>query len=304
MIDGVGGEPVALRGIGADVGQEARVDGRDDAVAPEAHADLVVLVAVVAGRHQVLAARLHPLHGTAEAMRGRGGDDLLDVDRALGPEAAAHVGQHHADLFAGQSQHGGDGVAQAVEVLVGGADDQGAGLGIGIGQRPARLETHAGESRMAEALVDDEVRARQALLDVAVGPAGREGHVVGPPLVHARGRGHGGLRRHQRRQRLVVHGDQLQRVGQPGGIVGDHHGHGLADVADDSAREDLLGERAALVRAAVRGGDGGSDVGQVRARPHRDDAGSGQRGVPVHARRCARAPRGSAPRRDAAGRGA
>ncbi len=68
---------------------------------------------------------------------------------------------------------------------------------------------------MAETLVDDEICAGQALLDVAIGSASRQRHVVGPPIVHARPRGHRGLRRHQRGQRLVVHGDQLHGVGQP-----------------------------------------------------------------------------------------
>ena len=113
---------------------------------------------------------------------------------------------------------------------------------------------------MAETLVDHQVCAGEARLGVAIGSRESRARRCRATLVHARRRSHRGLGRHQRGQRLVVHGDELQGVGQPGGIVGDRDGYGLAHVADDPAGQDLLGERPALVGTPVRRGDGRRDA--------------------------------------------
>ena len=85
----------------------------------------------------------------------------------------------------------------------------------------------------------------------------------GQSVVKARGRGQRRLGRHQRGERLVVHGDALERVGQAIGVVGDDHGHRLAHVADEVAGEDGGRERAALVRPFGPGQDRARRLGQV-----------------------------------------
>ena len=120
MVHGVRGEAVALRGVRADVGDERRVDGDDGAVVLEADAHLVLLLAIVAHRGEVLPPALHPFHRTREAACRERHEDLLGIDRALRPEAAADVRHEHgkaAQLFATDALDRRDDVAQAVRAL-------------------------------------------------------------------------------------------------------------------------------------------------------------------------------------------
>ena len=101
MVHRVGSEAVALRRVGADVGDEGGLQRHDAAVARQPQARLVRLIAVVAERHEVLAPPLDPLHRTAEAERGGGDEDLVGIDITLGSEAAADVGHADADRLRG-----------------------------------------------------------------------------------------------------------------------------------------------------------------------------------------------------------
>jgi hypothetical protein len=98
-----------------------------------------------------------------------------------------------------------------------------------------------------------------------------------PVRVQSRLGGQRLFRRDEGGQRLVVDGDALDRIGQAIGIVGHHHRHALADVADDVAREDTSREGAALVRALGAGQDGPRRLGQIGGAPRRDDTGQGPR---------------------------
>jgi len=107
MVDRVGRHRAAERGIGAVVTREDRLDRRDRAVAPQADARGVDLVAVTGGREEVLAPRLDPLHGAAQPPSQRRDQHFLGVDVALDAEAAANVGRDHADRGLGEIQRGG-----------------------------------------------------------------------------------------------------------------------------------------------------------------------------------------------------
>ena len=106
-----------MRGVRADVGDERRVDGDDGAVVLEADAHLVLLLAIVAHRGEVLPPALHPFHRTREAACRERHEDLLGIDRALRPEAAADVRHEHAHLLDRQTEGRRDDVAQAVRAL-------------------------------------------------------------------------------------------------------------------------------------------------------------------------------------------
>ena len=121
---------------------------------------LVDLVAVVAAGDEILAAPGDPLHRPARLERRRGDQHLLGIDRALGAEAAADVGHHHADLLRGQLEDGGQRIAQRVGVLRGGPDGQRARVRVVIGQRSARLDEGAGDARVPDLLADDDVALR------------------------------------------------------------------------------------------------------------------------------------------------
>ena len=124
MVDGVRGETVARRRVRAHVGQERAVHADDGAVAREAHANLVLLLAIVPGGQEMLAPAFHPLHRAAEAPRGRGDQHFLGIDAPLGAEAATHVGHEDAHFLGGQAERRRDHVAHGVQILRRGPHDQ------------------------------------------------------------------------------------------------------------------------------------------------------------------------------------
>ena len=99
MIHGVEREPVALERIGADVGEEGRVDADDAAVARKADRDVMDLLAVLAQRRQVLATRLHPLHRPPKPQCRRRDEDVFGIHGALGSEPAPDIGDDDPDLL-------------------------------------------------------------------------------------------------------------------------------------------------------------------------------------------------------------
>jgi hypothetical protein len=126
------------------------------------------LVALAAGRDEILAAVLHPFQRAAQQQRGRRQRQLLGIERGLGPEAAAGVGRHHADVLFGQSERLDHDLPRAMRHL-----------GVGVhGQRIVdRIEPYCDAARldrMAAALVQAEARGdamrglRERAVDVAV----------------------------------------------------------------------------------------------------------------------------------------
>ena len=96
------------------VGDHVHADGTDLAVLGRRDLAAHVVVAGEAGRHQVLAAVLHPLDRLAGQDRADDRADVAGVDRDLVAEAAADVGRDDADLVLGQA--GDDRVQRAVRV--------------------------------------------------------------------------------------------------------------------------------------------------------------------------------------------
>ena len=89
--------------------REGGLERRDGAVAPDADARVMILVAVGRRAEEVLATGLDPLDGPAEAARDRGHHDLLRIDVALDAEAAPHLGDDDADPLLRQTEGDGDG---------------------------------------------------------------------------------------------------------------------------------------------------------------------------------------------------
>ena len=75
---------------------ERVAESDDAAVAREPQLDLVLLIALLRRREQVLVARLDEPHGPAERAGQPRDQDVLGVDDALRAEAAANVPRHDA----------------------------------------------------------------------------------------------------------------------------------------------------------------------------------------------------------------
>ena len=255
-------EALALDGIGADVGQERIVHRHDGSIELKTYTCNVDLITVVPRRQEVFAASRDPLHGPAHLERGRAHQHLLGIDRALGAEAAAHVGHHHADLLGRQLEDGGQRIAQRVGVLRGGPHGERARVRVVIGQRRASLESHAGHPRVTDLLADDHLGLGEALVHVAIRSADGQRGVVGPVVDGGLESGRGfGIRGHG--QRLVLDLDRLGAIGRLVGGLGQHDGQPLAHVDGALVGEHGDGEGPALVLAAIGRGHGALDLWQI-----------------------------------------
>ena len=76
-------------------------------------------VAALHERHHVFGAGRDPLHRTSELQRGRGGDEVLDVRRRLGAEAATDPRAHDAQLRGFEAEHRRVRAVQRVRRLMG-----------------------------------------------------------------------------------------------------------------------------------------------------------------------------------------
>ena len=186
VVDRVRREPVALQGVGADVGEERGVDADDGSVAREPDASVVRLLAVLAHAREILSPALHPLHGPVEPERRRRDQDLLRIDRTFRAEAAADVGHHDPHVLDRQPERHGDRVAKGVRALSGRRDHERAGVAVAIREHAARLDRHGAEPRVPQPLPDDEVRRRQRALGVADAAPRHDRGVVRPAFVKPR----------------------------------------------------------------------------------------------------------------------
>ena len=90
-----GGEIWHRRSVGAHIGalivEKLAVDGEEPAGFVDRGADVVMLLARVISRDQVLAAILDPFHRTLKPQRGEAGEYVLRIEFAAHAEAAAGV---------------------------------------------------------------------------------------------------------------------------------------------------------------------------------------------------------------------
>ena len=241
VMDRVEGNPFPLDRIGPHVGREVVVDGRDDPVAMKAHADRVDLLPIVTRRDEVLAPRLHPLHGAAQTGGHERHQHLFLEDLGLGAERSADLRSDDPDPLDVEAQHGGDRLAHEVGRLGGGVDDEDAGVVVPR-QDPARLHRHGGVPRVPQLVGDHEVSGGHGFLDVTDAVRRHAGDVVRPRVVET-GRGLQGLPgRHDGGHRLVLHVDSVDGVLELGGGLDDDDGHRLAHVSGLAERERTLFE--------------------------------------------------------------
>ena len=265
MVHRVERQAVALEGIGADVRKECGVDADDAAIAGEADRGVVDLLPVLAQRRQVLAACLHPFHRPPKAPRRGGDEDVLGVHGALGSEPTADIGNEDPHPLHRQFEDGGDRLANPVGILRGRHHDQRAGVRVVVGEHAARLDGRRGEARVADRLVDHDVGARERGLGVADRATRDERRIVGPLGVQARRRRQPALGRRDWRQRLIVHRDHGQRIGEVRSRVSDRDPDRLTDVARDDAGEN--GHAVGAPSLGAGGDERAAELGQITGRP-------------------------------------
>jgi len=277
VVDGVEPDHVAERRIRSVVAREARLDGGERAVAADAEARAVPLIAVGGGGEEVLAPRLDPLHGPAEPARDGRDQHLLGVRVALDAEAAADVGRQHAYARLAEPERGGDGAAHGVGDLRRGPHREETVRRRGMREHAARLDRHAGHAREVEGRLHHDVGVGEAARDVARAARRDARHVVGPVLEHARRAGsEGALDGRRGRPRLPRHAHGFGAVGRAVGVVGDDHGHRLAGVPRHGVRDGRVAVGAHRGRGHQRR-HARRALGQLARGEDGDDAGDPQR---------------------------
>ena len=194
--------------------------------------EVPILLALVVGGGEALAAILDPLHRRAEQVGCRRHHQLLRVERVLRPEAAADMRRDHPHLALGKAER---------------VDDDALGLVRHLGAIPDReqlfggveaREHGTGLDRMAAALVDAETLCdpmrgfRERTLGVAVFQRPLRDQVVRaiePRLWRTRREGGDGIG--DRRQLREVEHDQIGGVLGKRAALGYHHRNRLAGVA-------------------------------------------------------------------------
>ena len=224
-----------LRGAveGAVVGEHVDPYAEDRAVVRRRDGPGHVVVAGERGRHQVLAAVLDPLHRLAGHDRPHDGQDVARVDADLAAEPAADVRGDDLDLVLGDAGHQRVDGAVRVRCLVGRPDGELAGHRVHVGDRAAGLHRRGVHARVEHLLGDHDVRRGEHLVgEVLVAGLPVEDVVVRLALdVVADDRGalvERLLGVHDRRQRLVVDLDEVERVARGVLVLGDDEGDLLA----------------------------------------------------------------------------
>ena len=255
------------------------------AVLVERQLGLGDVVATLGVGDETLAALADPLDRPRE-LAGRPGDHgFLGVVELLDPEAAAHVGRHHAQLVLRDVQHEEPHQqADDVRELAGRPQRVLAGRRIVFGDRRARLH------RIADQAIVDQADARdmRGLPECGLGrrrvaerpiAAQVTRHVVEqerrPGLDCIEHADHGG-------QHVIVDRDRLGGARRLLARFGDHEGDGVADMAHLALRQGgmrrLLHGQPVLAGDAPAAGQPAHAVGlEVRAGHHRQHARHGER---------------------------
>ena len=247
------------------IGQHPRPQPEDLAVGGRGDLAVHVVVAGERGGHQALRPVLHPLHRPPGHHRGRDRAHVARVERDLGAEAAAQVGRDDPDLVLGHPGQGRVHRAVGVRRLAGRPQGQPAADRVVVGDRAAGLERRRVRARVDHVAVDHHVGRGEDRVGgrlVAGGPV-EDAVAAGQVLADDRRAGvERGRGVDQRRQRLVVDGDQLERV--PRRVpVGRHHERDLL-----ALEAHLVGGQHRLHVAEQRRHPRQAPLGQVGAGEH------------------------------------
>src|SRR5207245_459380 len=188
--------------IGPTVGDGARAQAEEHAVTSDRDLDVHALGAGLRRRGEALTPLLYPLHRRTELAGHRCDRDVLRKDVALEAEAAADVGDQEPHTRRGKVEHGREGRLEDGGRL--GGRPHRERLAIPVGEDTARLERRRRAPRVLERLAQNQRRARERAIDVALAVAAAEEDTV---------RRERGVDRREHRERLVLDPDELASVG-------------------------------------------------------------------------------------------
>ena len=285
------------RGVGAHVAVDVGGQAEDRAVRAERGADLVALLVAVERGGQVLLPVLHPADRAAQPHRDPGQGGLLPAGHAFQPEPPADVRGDHPDPLLGDAERLGHRGPDLVRDLGRDVHDDLLVPLVPLGQAGPALHGQRGQPAAAHGRGDHHRRGREDAVQPLVVEHGQvDQAVAGRLLMHLGGaRGGGGVEAGHHRLGGPVHVNQLDRVLCEVRVLGQHHGHRLADVpdpADGQQRQRGRHEPGPLQHgqqgrvAQVRGGE--------RGRHARQGQGGGRRRSRAGSRPragCARTPR-------------
>src|SRR3990172_350001 len=234
-------------------------------------------------RLHVLAPLFAPLDRPVELEREVAEQRLLGIDVELAAEPPADVRRDHTHLALGEIEQLGKMGFQNMRYLSRRPDREFLFSGKIAGHYAARLDGVGCQALVHQFLLDDFVRLLESFFDVALLVLPAKGHIVGPFGVDHWGAGRERFFRvSNRRQRLVLHVDQVERVARRIAIFGDNRRHSVAHVTDLVDRQDvMLGNSQS--RVAGGGRQSADLIAQLRAGENRDNAGMAPRRVRVEA---------------------
>ena len=152
----------------AGVVQHFASDAEDSSVGIYGNLDIPILIALLGGAHEMLAAVLDPFHGAAKHHRGGRDHRLLGIEDRLGAEAAADIRRDVADGLGVAIELICEHPACDMRRLGTGPDGQDIGRGIVVGGDGAGLHRHAAAAMLKEVLLQDMRCTGECLVDVAV----------------------------------------------------------------------------------------------------------------------------------------
>ena len=190
------------------------------------------------GGLEIFATRLAPFNGLADLNRQIGDQSLFGIDVEFGSESAAHLGSNHAHQGLGKIQHRGDLGSQQMRNLRGTPQRKLAFPRLVIRQDAARLHGDGNQTLVYDALLDHFVRRLEGRFQVTAFQLPLESDIIFVAGVQRRGAfGDGLLRIHDRRERFVIHFDQIERVARRVAVGGHYRGHQFAHKANAVARQ-------------------------------------------------------------------
>ena len=234
-----------------------------------------------------LAAGGRPLHGPARLHGAEHGYGLVRVVGNLAAEAAAHLGGDDPHLVLRHTGDHGREEPDYVRVLGRRPEGQLPGGLRPLGDRGARLHGVRYQALVEYPLLDHHVGAGEGLVGViAARHHPVERLVVGRVLVELRGAiAHCLLGVDDRRKRVVLDLDELQRILGCVAVLRNHHRHGVPLVPHRVVGDREMVDRLEVgVREQPRAWDGGERGVDVRARVHGHDAVHRRGGARVYAR--------------------
>ena len=263
--------------VGALVEDKFVLERQDAALFIDRDAGVVMLLARVIGRHQMLAPVLDPFDRAAEPHCGETDEEILRVELAPDAEAAAGIAflEHHPGRTA--AEHAGERVAVAVRHLRGAVQLDNVTRRIMPRQGAARLERHAAMPTDREIEADDRLRPSECGIDFPVFGAHdqRLGRNSGGEAARRR------LGVEQRRQLVRLDRDQIGGILGEIGVGREYGRDRLADIAQPVPRQQRLAIRAQCFARRVAKIDR-RQIGNVLAGPDRRNAGRRERGPNVH----------------------